>query len=890
MMTNDEIARHMEQLELPLETKKEIQKIRESEPSRRTRSSKKNVNCRYPSKKMNGVIQAESRTLELSAVLLWEYDNEVFEFYDQPPQIKVSVKKRDGKNGAYFITPDFFLISKSFIGWVECKTVQTLEAEVDKGKRVYAKVGDEWQHLPGNEYASVRGLGYLVLTDMTFEKMPKRIDNLNFLADYLSEEAPKVSPAEIRRIRKYLPGGKALVADVLDEIKKNADRHTGADAFYKMIADGQLHFDIDHDDITSEPALDHTYVFASAEHLKAHQILANHSATESSETVQVAAVSLVESTEIIWDQKVYRIRLADSNEIFLEAVDDGEQKVVKRSVAEILVQKGEITGHVTAIASMDEQFQKFMQSQKPKEIEKAWMRLKAIKEGDKSVPETTLRFWKRCAERGRKEFGNAIAGLVLPDSSRGNRNARFPLEVYKLMEEFNQEMLSLRKDPLRLYGVFAQRCSAANLPQPSQKTYGKYLRKLTGEHERILKTQGEKAAYATQEICWNLQSSSPPHGSRPWEVVHIDHTELDVQLIDSRTNEAIGRPWLTVMIDAYTRLVLAYVISMDKPNKYILMLLMRECIRRNGRVPDRVVVDQGPEFQSIFWEILLLRLGIIKLERPTAQSHFGSIVERNFGTTNTAFIHFLQGSTEHMKDPRGVSKEFNPVNTAVWTFGRLNAKLAEYFYKSYASTPYPALGTTPSLFYKRSMETKGLRAFKGVCLEHVEVDLLPELVRTYKLIPGKGLAVHRNNYSSEALRGHRKGTAFRVRFDPYNIGYIMAEIDGQWQRCECGMAASLREKSVEEVMMISVEFLAKNSRYEQLAAEAGMSRGRFIQSLLDEEKMLNEEMAKSVKESADMSTNSSGSKRERTAQMKTALVPPVVTSKLESYFVEELKK
>ena len=59
------------------------------------------------------------------------------------------------------------------------------------------------------------------------------------------------------------------------------------------------------------------------------------------------------------------------------------------------------------------------------------------------------------------------------------------------------------------------------------------------------------------------------------------------------------------------------------------------------RLPEAVVVDGGPEFESIYFETLLARYGCAKKTRPAGRPRFGSVCERLFGTTNTRFVHTL---------------------------------------------------------------------------------------------------------------------------------------------------------------------------------------------------------------------------------------------------------
>jgi putative transposase len=51
--------------------------------------------------------------------------------------------------------------------------------------------------------------------------------------------------------------------------------------------------------------------------------------------------------------------------------------------------------------------------------------------------------------------------------------------------------------------------------------------------------------------------------------VQIDHTEVDVFLDDDETRNTIDiRPWLTLAIDVFTRMIVGFHLSMDKPSHF----------------------------------------------------------------------------------------------------------------------------------------------------------------------------------------------------------------------------------------------------------------------------------------------------------------------------------
>ncbi len=93
-----------------------------------------------------------------------------------------------------------------------------------------------------------------------------------------------------------------------------------------------------------------------------------------------------------------------------------------------------------------------------------------------------------------------------------------------------------------------------------------------------------------------------------------------------------GRPWMTLMIDAFSRRIVAVHLDFEEPSYRSCMMMLRECVRRHNRLPQCLVVDGGPEFHSTYFEALLARYECTKKTRPPAQARFGSLVERAFGT------------------------------------------------------------------------------------------------------------------------------------------------------------------------------------------------------------------------------------------------------------------
>ena len=142
MMDKTQLDAYCERNGITQKARLVIDQVRTSPPTRRVQSGIHNVACRFSSRKMGMVIQAESHKNELPAVIGWEHDKQTYEFYDQPPKVKLRYTGRNGKSVSHMATPDFFLLQEGFAGWVECKTEEWLKSRAAEGSTLYVRDGN----------------------------------------------------------------------------------------------------------------------------------------------------------------------------------------------------------------------------------------------------------------------------------------------------------------------------------------------------------------------------------------------------------------------------------------------------------------------------------------------------------------------------------------------------------------------------------------------------------------------------------------------------------------------------------------------------------------------------------------------------------------------------
>ena len=99
-----------------------------------------------------------------------------------------------------------------------------------------------------------------------------------------------------------------------------------------------------------------------------------------------------------------------------------------------------------------------------------------------------------------------------------------------------------------------------------------------------------------------------------------------------------------VLLDGFSRRILAFHLTFDPPSYRTLMMLIRRCVERHGRLPNTLIVDGSKEFRSIYFETLTAAYEIVTKQRPGGKPRYGSLIERMFGTVNTQFLHTLKGN------------------------------------------------------------------------------------------------------------------------------------------------------------------------------------------------------------------------------------------------------
>jgi putative transposase len=369
--------------------------------------------------------------------------------------------------------------------------------------------------------------------------------------------------------------------------------------------------------------------------------------------------------------------------------------------------------------------------------------------------------------------------------------SRLSAEIDQLVNEVIETVYLTRQRPrlMDLVNEIRRRCRAAGLMAPSRKAVRTRLNAKRRE-EIIARRHGAKAA---------RDQFAPAIGSLeaewPLSLVQIDHTLVDVIIVDSLTRAPIQRPWLTLAIDVCTRCVVGFHLSIEPPSATSVALCIAHAVlpkvpwltQRNIEAEwpvqgllARLHLDNAKEFHSEALQRGCEQYGISIDYRPVRTPHYGGHIERLIGTM-MGKVHLLPGTTHSNIQERG---DTDPEKTAAMTIDELEQWFVQAVTGVYHRTVHRSLGIAPLAAWQRGLMGDGMTPGCGEPTAVADprrflIDFLP-LER--RLIRRDGVSLHSIHYWSDILRSWiGEPQKMIVRYDPRDLSrlYLLAP-DGQY--------------------------------------------------------------------------------------------------------------
>ena len=389
--------------------------------------------------------------------------------------------------------------------------------------------------------------------------------------------------------------------------------------------------------------------------------------------------------------------------------------------------------------------------------------------------------------RRARQGAGLVTDLARSRSGGGKGKGRLPESVERIIRELLQKrFLTKQKRSLAAFHrEVAQACKAQKLRAPARNTVALRIAGLD-PLKATRRREGQDASRSLQGV-----GGEPPAVTAPLEQVQIDHTVIDLIVVDERDRQPIGRPYLTIAIDVFTRCVLGMVVTLEAPSSVSvgLCLVHVACDKRpwleglniemewpmSGK-PRLLYLDNAAEFKSEALRRGCEQHGIRLDYRPLGQPHYGGIVERIIGTAMQMIHDELPGTTFSNPDQRG---DYDSENKAALTLRELERWLT-LAVGTYHGSVHNGLLQPPAARWAEAIARTGVPTVITRTTAFL-VDFLPIIRRT---LTRTGFVIDHIHYYADALKPwiarRDRLPAFLIRRDPRDISRIwVLEPEGQ---------------------------------------------------------------------------------------------------------------
>jgi len=804
MLDKAQLVELFDHLGTPRAGRRLVEKARGEAPVRQVKSRGGNVLTILASQKMARDIRTESRHIEFAAAVNHEHDLGVLEYYPQPCNLDLELlETASGEVHRIHHFPDFLVIRERGITLEEWKSDVKLARLAEKYPYRYEKDDDgQWRAPQIERQLADLGIRYRILTD---ESIPRRrVENLLHLADYLHPAAEPCDEHELLRLRAALAEHGSLY---LVELMQEPYRFS-PDFLYKAVADQHVVADLDREALTN-PRASRLFRDATLRDFMARDVPVGRVPGQEAFVLNVA-----EGSRFRYDGQELTVSLVSEREVVCTIGAGGCRTTsLARGWLTTAFENGQLVP-LDGGAQISLDLTRYTQDQ----LDDA-LRRDAILKGDVKnslASERTQRRWRGQQQAVAANGGNEILALVPRHHAKGNRSPRLSDEQEALLGQVIQQHWRSHEaiNYKSCYRTLCVTFVAAKLKVPSYPTLIARIKDRETSHDQRIR-HGKRMAYQLGEFVDVLYVDTPVHGSRPFQYVHIDHTQLDIELVSSRTGKPLGRPWFTLVVDAFSRRVLAIHLTFDPPSYHSVMMAVRDMVRRFGRLPEFVVVDNGRDFQSTAFESFLQVMGVHLRFRPAGQPRHGAVLERLFGRVHSEYVHNLAGNTKATKNVRMTTGKHLPVNFAEWTLESMYHGLEHWATEYYEKERHPALDCSPREMFQRGVKDSGARPQRQILFNRdFLIATCPPVDREgIRLVNNqRGVKVNGMFYWNPEFRNPRVASQrVPVRYDPWDAGSVYVRINNsQWVQAICRNLARLGQLTDAELRSMTQEYLHRS--------------------------------------------------------------------------------
>ena len=374
---------------------------------------------------------------------------------------------------------------------------------------------------------------------------------------------------------------------------------------------------------------------------------------------------------------------------------------------------------------------------------------------------------------------------LIPRKRDGGRGkSRLPATIETLVERaIKEHHLTPRQRRVRAtYRYLERLCRNEGVKAPHENTVAARIKSI--DQETYLRERGH-IKEARERF-----TPYPRHyeeALQPLDVVQIDHTQLDIFVVDEDNRLPLKCPWITIVFDVYSRMVLGFYISFDSPGAYGTGLALYRAIVGKEKwlaelgvdeewpcwgFPTKIHADNAREFRGDMLkracEQYGMSIGFRSLKRP----EYGSHIERWLGTLMQE-IHELPGP-RHKPHKRG---DFNPEEDSAYTLRELEYHIATYITGVYHQKMHSGINSSPLQRWTDAILGDGKKLGMGLPPratqeDRLRLDLMPFEERT---IQNYGVQIDEVRYYNDVLRryiGRKPAKLYTFRYDPRDVSSI----------------------------------------------------------------------------------------------------------------------
>jgi len=355
----------------------------------------------------------------------------------------------------------------------------------------------------------------------------------------------------------------------------------------------------------------------------------------------------------------------------------------------------------------------------------------------KKSPVTIYRWLKKYQE------GKTVSSLADNRLKGGKGLSRLSNEVDKIINDAIHEFYldTSKKSINRVIRAIKTNCLKLDIKSPSNNTIRNRISSIS-EEEYIKKRYGKNR----HRDLFEPIKGNFPGAEQPLSVVQIDHTPVDIILVDEHSRKPFNRPNLTLAFDVYSRMIIGFHLSFDPVGALSTGLCIAASILPKEDwladhgieaewpcwgVPHTIHVDNAKEFRGKMLKKACKNYNINLEFRPVATPHYGGHVERVFSTIEKE-VHDLPGT---VFSDIGERENYDSARKATFTIKEFEKWFLIYIVRIYHQRIHRTIKTTPTQKYKEGIfgteKNKGTGLFPRHHNERrLRLDFMPYVKRT----------------------------------------------------------------------------------------------------------------------------------------------------------------